>query len=243
MTEPRDESLILLVHGEPKTGKSWLADTAPSPRLILDAENGSRFTPSRKTYWNPHSEEPPAPGEWESCVVTIRDFETLASTFAWLNSGKHPFRSVVLDSITEIQKRCKDGIIGTDDVVTERQWGQMLVRMERIVRDFRDLTMNPVTPIESVVLLALTTEKGGKFRPLIQGALGVSLPGFVDVIGYLAVVQDEEGQKVRRMLVAPHELFEAGDRTSVFEALGAIDSPNVEQMIQTMNTTLKERHQ
>ena len=236
-----DTALILLVHGEPKVGKTHLADSMPAPRLILDAEHGSRFTPSRKVLWNPAADAPPEPGEWETCVVHVRDFETIAQVFAWLNSGKHPFRSVAFDSLTEIQKRCKDGILGTDDVVTERQWGQLLVRMERLVRDFRDLTMHPTRPLVSVVFLALTDDRSGKFRPLIQGGLAKSLPGFVDTIGFLAVVDDENGARTRRLLVSSHPQFEAGDRTGVFEAARVIENPNVERMIETLDSKLKER--
>lgn len=243
MSESDSESLIVLIHAEPKIGKTRLGLTTPAPRLILDAENGARFfvKKSERVYWNPITEAPPEPGAWTTCIVLVRDFETMKTAFDWLNSGQHSFRSVTIDSITEIQKRCKDSIIGTDDVVTERQWGQMLVRMERLIRDYRDLTMHPTRPLDAVVMLALTTDKNGKFRPLIQGALGLSITGFVDVIGYLAVIENEDGTKTRRMLVSPHPLFEAGDRTGVFEPLGAIDSPSIESMFNATNDYLKER--
>jgi hypothetical protein len=236
------ESLILLIHGEPKAGKTHLAHTAPGPRLILDAENGSRFIRGRRVSWDPATDAPPAAGEWDTCVVQVRDFSTLAHAYTWLNSGQHAFRSVVLDSLTEIQKRCKDQLTGTDDVVTERAWGQLLVRMERLVRDFRDLTMHPTAPIEALVILALSQDKGGKWRPAIQGGLGVSLPGFVDVIGYLAAIEttgdDGTVHRTRRLLVAPHSQFEAGDRTGAFEPLRVIENPTVVGMLDTLDTYL-----
>jgi hypothetical protein len=236
------ESLILLIHGEPKAGKTHLAHTAPGPRLVLDAENGSRFIRGRKISWNPETDQPPAAGEWDTCVVQVRDFGTLSHAYRWLNSGQHAFRSIVLDSLTEIQKRCKDQLTGTDDVVTERAWGQLLVRMERLVRDFRDLTMHPTAPIETLVILALSQEKSGKWRPAIQGGLGVSLPGFVDVIGYLAAIEttadDGTVNRTRRLLVAPHAQFEAGDRTGAFEPLRVVEDPTIVGMLETLNTYL-----
>lgn len=225
-----DRSLILVVHGEAGTGKSRLGHTAPAPRLVLDAENGSRFVPVSKVAWDPNREPPPAPGEWESCVVKVRDFATVKRAYEWLERGDHPFRSVVLDSITEIQKRCRDAI-GGESALTERQWGDLLVQMERLVRDFRDLTMNPKLPIEALVVLALSDEKKGKVRPLIQGSLGMSLPGFVDTIGYLAAFPEDD-VIVRRLLVSPHTQFEAKDRTGRLPT--TIDDPNVSKMIETI---------
>ena len=142
-------SLIAIVHAEPKAGKSTLVGTMPAPRLVLDAENGFRFVRGQRVVkWNPMKDAPPEPGDWNCCVVEVRDFATLTRAFDWLNSGKHCFKSVALDSLTEIQKRCKDAIRGTDDVMNERQWGQLLIRMDKLVRDYRDLTMHPTNPIE-----------------------------------------------------------------------------------------------
>lgn len=241
------ESLIALIHSEPKIGKTKLGLTCPAPRLILDSENGSRFfvTNRERVYWNPLSDPPPEAGEWTTCVVLVRDYAVMASAYKWLNSGKHPFRSVVLDSITEIQKRCKDNIIGSDDVVTERQWGQLLVRMERLVRDFRDLTMHPSNPLQVVLFLALTNDYGAKAKPLIQGGLGKSITGFVDLIGYIAAVDemDADGNTIRtrRLLVSPHANFEAGDRTGFFEPQVALDNPNITAMHEDLNEFLEGR--
>lgn len=239
-------SLIALIHAEPKAGKSTLVGTMPTPRLVLDAENGFRFVRGQKVvHWNPERDAPPEPGDWTTCVVQVRDFSTITRAYEWLNSGKHGFKSVALDSVTEIQKRCKDALLGMDDVVTERQWGQLLVRMERTLRDFRDLTMHPTNPVECVIFTALTDDKKGKFRAAIQGGLSVSLPGFVDLIGYLGVVEvpedDGNARRVRRLLVAPHAQFEAGDRTGVFEPDRVIEEPNIESMIRAIAEEMESK--
>lgn len=514
-------SLSLVVHGESGVGKSWLGDTAPKPALVLDAEGGSRFTQSRKIAWDGVGAPPVPDGTWDTCVVTTRSFTQVASVYQWLASGQHGFRSVVLDSLTEIQKRCfvpdtevltptgwqrldeldvdasvaqwsPDGTIsfatpsdrqtlpfygelvsmpsvssallvtpdhrqptltqagtfevrqaetvrrglrlpvagiaagqtdgpttdearllaayqadGTDpghgklywgftkerkiarlealldvvgasykkttygsgitkfsvdrssvpaldrwmprkrwewsalnwpletrialleelrhwdgshaltdrieyvsaepqnrDVVcalgalsgyasavrvngrvtlvsrtwrrldkvervayagevrclsvpsgflltrrkgkvtvsgnclddvagieqpTQADWGALLRRMEALVRQFRDLTMHPTKPLEAVVLICMTSEKGARFRPHVQGQLGITLPYFVDVVGYLFVQNDESGGLARRLLVQPAGQYDAKDRTN---RLGqVVENPNVEQMI------------
>jgi hypothetical protein len=242
------ENICMLVHGEPKVGKTWLGQTTPSPRLVLDAEGGARspkrmladgtVQKQRVILWNPSTEPPPiADGTWDTCRVAVLDFNTVLKAYEWLNAGSHPFKSVILDSLTEIQKRCKDSISGTD-TPSERDWGLLLIRMEHLIRQIRDLTSHPTNPLEAVVILALTDIKKGKSRPLIQGALGGSLPGYVDLEGYLYVNVDETtGAESRWLLIHPIADKEAGDRTHTLtvEYGAAIESPDVEQMLALLN--------
>lgn len=236
-----DESLVLLVHGPSGAGKSPLGCTSPAPRLVLDAENGTRFVRGiRKKEWDPIREAPPEPGDWDTCVVKVRDFETMKAAFRWLNSGQHPFVSLVFDSLTEIQKRCKDAIRGEGEDMTERRWGQLLDQMERLVRDFRDLTMHPTRPLKCVVFLALTDEKKGRIRPLVQGGLAMTLPGFLDVLAYMQATTDETGAIRRYLTVQPDGTFPEKDVKDRTGALGVhVWDPNVEQMRQTINQFLE----
>jgi AAA domain len=224
-------SLSAIVYGDSGAGKSSVAQTMPKPRLILDAEGGSKYARCHgrkvaKIYWNPETEEiPEDDGTWETCVVVCRKFGTMRLVFTALNEQPHPFKSLGLDSLTEIQKRCKDAIMASDDRTSEgklthmaeRQWGLLLGAMENLVRSLRDLTMHPKYPLDVVLILALMASKEHeKNKPAVQGALGVSLPGYVDVVGYLGTLEDEEtGEIERRLLIQPHKDYQAKDRTFV----------------------------
>lgn len=232
-----EETLSLLVHGESKVGKSSLGNTAPAPRLIVDAEGGSKFLPGKKTEWVIADGPPPKhDGSWDTCIVTIRNFQDVKTVYDWLNSGKHEFKSLVIDSISEIQKRCVDDIAGTDQM-TQQAWGSLLRAMEQLVRNMRDLTSHPTNPLKAVVLIAMTREINGKMRPFVQGALATTLPYFIDVVGYLEVVEypdpgdpTQPPTKVRELIVSPHQRYEAGER--VQGRLGdRVYHPNVETMI------------
>lgn len=237
MSNPR--SLALLVHGLSKTGKTTLGDTSPAPRLILDAEAGSRFTESRKVYWDPASQgAPPAyDGTWDTCVVYVRDFTTVQQAYQWLAAGQHPFRSVVIDSISEVQQRCVDSLVGTDPMKMQN-WGDLLRQMSDLVRKMRDLTIHPTNPLEAVVIIAMTRKvDGDRYVPYVQGQLATTLPYYIDVTGYFFTVQTENGLE-RRMLVAPHPQFEAGDRTGRLgdrdehgTPTGLISAPNIDHML------------
>jgi hypothetical protein len=234
-----EETLSLLVHGESKVGKSTLGNTAPAPRLIMDAEGGSKFLPGNKTEWKLDEGDgsPPKPdASWDTCIVTIRNFGDVKRVYDWLNSGKHGFKSLVIDSISEIQKRCVDEIAGVDQM-NQQAWGSLLRAMEQLVRNMRDLTSHPRNPLTAVVLIAMTREINGKMRPFVQGALATTLPYFIDVVGYLEVVSypdpsdpTQPPTKVRELIVSPHERYEAGER--VQGRLGErVFHPNVERMI------------
>ena len=243
------ETLSILVHGGPGAGKSWLGQSTPAPRLVLDAEGGSRnpkrmrdgvVERQRKIVWDPLRDAPPVDdGTWDTCIVFCRDFIVVQRTYDWLNHGEHPFKSVVVDSLTEIQKRCKDSISGVE-APDQQAWGLLLIRMERLIRDLRDLTFHQTTPLDAVVIIALTRLNDyGKYVPAIQGALGVSLPGFVDVEGFLRVDVNDAGEEERRMLISPRDGFEAKDRTHDLSAHygPVVTNPDVEHMLFVYNDT------
>lgn len=226
----------MVVHGESGVGKSWLADSVPGPRLILDAEGGSRFTPSQpKVMWDPSMTPPVNDGTWDTTLCFVRNFETLQRVFQWLNSGQHPWKSVSLDSLTEIQKRCMDSVVGTS-APRQQDWGTLLQEMETLVRQFRDLTMHPTNPLEAVVFITTTrADQRGIVRPHLQGQLGLTLPYFVDVVGYLYTQVSAGGDLERQLLVQAYPGFLAKDRTGRLPAV--VSNPNVQEMMEVIYGT------
>lgn len=212
-------SLTIMVHGESKVGKSTFAVTAPYPRLMLDVEGGHRFLPINVKYWDPIREEPPvADGTWDTVVVVVRDYDVVMKTFQWLQSGKHQFKSLIIDSISELQVKCMDNIAGTEQMKMQ-QWGELLRHMGALLRDLRDLTNHPTQPLEAVVLTAMSRKgQDGVYRPYLQGQLAVQAPYFYDILGAITVEQVpnpdpmQPPYKVRRMYVERTPEYEAGER-------------------------------
>jgi hypothetical protein len=208
-----------MVHGESKVGKSSLAVTAPYPRLMLDVEGGHRFLPINVKYWDPIREEPPvADGTWDTVVVVVRDYDVVMKAFQWLQSGKHQFKSLIIDSISELQVKCMDNIAGTEQMKMQ-QWGELLRHMGALLRDLRDLTNHPTQPLEAVVLTAMSRKgQDGVYRPYLQGQLAIQAPYFYDILGAIAVEQVpnpdpmQPPYKVRRMYVERTPEYEAGER-------------------------------
>lgn len=229
-------ALSAIVQGASKAGKSSLLNTSFPPRLLIDAEMAYRFLPGVKVFWDPKTEAPPKhTGLWETCVVIVREYADMAKAYEWLNSGQHDFRSLNIDSISEVQSRCRDKMTASGQM-NQQLWGDLLYEMDKLVRGFRDLTEHPTHPMETVFLSAMTQMKDGKYRPYVQGQLQVKLPYFLDVIGYLYVAQvpnpDDPTQPAtarRQMLVEPHDSFEAGNRVQ-----GKLPNPVVNPTIPGM---------
>jgi hypothetical protein len=243
--------LTILVHGDWGSGKSWLAQTAPAPRLVLDAEGGSEFTYGRKVDWDNVNEAPPPMKRAETCVLHVSSLKVLQGAFQWLRKGRHPFESVILDSLSEMQKRIVDDIAGVEQMEIQ-DWGSLFRKGESLVRAFRDLKYNPVKPMKCVVYVTGSVEKGPekktKERPYVQGQLGATLPGFVDIVGRLAA-ETIEGEARRLLWVQPLGDYIAKDRTHTFKK-GFVDvtfdeedgwENNLETMMEKITATLAKR--
>ena len=207
---PKVQGISALVQGLAKAGKSSLGDSGPVPRLIVDIEGTSFWTPSRKIYWNPMTEPVPQPdGSWETCVVLATDAATIHQTYTILKSGRHPFNSASVDSITEFQQRIIDDLVGWKKVGRD-EWGVLLRQVSWATRQWRDLVTNPVKPLWTLTFIAGTSwdDRLGKWRPLVQGQVGNFLPYYVDILGYLGAMPDG----TRHLLVGPHPQYETGER-------------------------------
>jgi hypothetical protein len=208
-----------LIHGFSKKGKSTLAATAPKPVLVLDAEGSWRFIPGRVRYWDPMKETPPEwDGSWDICVVHITEWAQVDMVYRYLTQWVHlQFVSVVIDSITEIQRRCKANLKGTEAMKIQ-DWGVLLSLMDWTIRGFRDLCLMPQLNVRCVVFVSETMEgQMGRLIPAMQGQIARSLPYWVDVCGFLFVDWDRDAngqatREIRRLQIGPHAQYEAGER-------------------------------
>lgn len=202
------QGLSFLVHGMPKAGKSTFADSGPVPRLSLDVEGSSFWTPSRKIYWDPMRQPPPVPdGTWDTAIVLVREARTVMEVYRVLNSGQHPFNSASMDSVTEVQQRVIDDLAKGQQMDRDK-WGALLRQVNAMVRAYRDLITHPVHPLWTMTFVAGTHQRDGRWRPMLQGQAQDYLPYYVDVLGYL----DAQPNGSRHMLIGPHPQFETGER-------------------------------
>lgn len=233
-------SLTMLVYGPSKAGKSTLAATSPYPRLIIDVEGGARFLPIVPKLWDPHREAPPiADGTWDTCIVHCSDYATLEKAYQYLQLGQHQFKSVVIDSISELQDKLIKQLVGTEQMKMQT-WGQLLRSLGDLLRSMRDLTMHPTNPLEAVVLTSMQREgSDGRMKPYLQGQIQVVAPYLFDILGYVRVEEFPHADptagtyKVRRLYVESTDFAEAGER--VQGRLGSIVEQgdlNIDRMLE-----------
>jgi len=185
---------------------------------MLDVEGGNRFLPINRIKWDPKTQEPPvADGTWDTCIVDCRDYETLLKVYDWLKIGRHQFKSLIIDSLSELQEKCMESLVGRSQMKTQ-DWGDLGRMFTGMMRDMRDLTTHPTNPLEAVVLTAMTKEKDGKMAPYLQGKSGTVGPYLFDLVGYLVIETypnpdpTQPPIRYRRMYIDSNERYVAGER-------------------------------
>ncbi len=250
MTTPQstldpDAVLSALIHALSKEGKSTLTSTAPLPILILDAEGSWKFirevgfksgVPLRKIKWNPAKDPPPRyDGTWDVCTVMVTDYSVLERVYVALTQSEHDFVSIIMDSVTEVQRRCKANLKGIGEKMMTQDWGTLLDKMAGLVRAYRDLTLLADNTVRCVIFVSESKMKDGKMYPYMQGQLADSMPYWVDIVGYLYTyfAPDGDGQntiKKKVLHIGPSDMWLTGER--VQGALpDAILDPNITTMM------------
>jgi hypothetical protein len=205
------EYINLLVYGDSGVGKTLLAGTAwdvpeMRPVLVIDVEGGT-FT-LRERY--PMVD-----------VVRVDSWKDMQTVYDALYNGEGDYKTVVLDSLSEIQKFSMGQIMTevrkTDpsrdiEVPGIREWGKNLWQVRAVVRGFRDLPMN-------ALFTALADHDRDprtgleKSRVGLQGRSRGEVPGFVDFVVYMYMKYHDEQNK-RFLLTQQTEKEIAKDRSN-----------------------------
>lgn len=233
-----DRALSMLIYGKAKVGKTTFAvETSPAPRLVLDVESSSRFIKGKKVYWDPVKPPPADDGTWDICIVSVDKFEVALKAFEWLSSGKHPFKTVILDSISELQVKAQESVNGRSQMQTQH-WGQLLNKISFFGRDLRDLTTNKNKQVEAVIITAtekITTSENlpPTHAPFLQGQVAGQIPYWYDICGYYYATQDKapDGSTVknRNLLIGDHPQYESGNRVPGLEDV--LFNPNITDIL------------
>jgi len=207
-------TVSMVVYGDPKVGKTWLAASAPRPVLFLDAEaGGMRHVPGPHMMWDHTNEALPAAVEGNVvCSVAIKTFQDIQTVGQWLQMKDCPFKSIVVDSLTEAQSRLVRSISpGRQPRIQD--WGAIGRELEDAVVLLRDIVAQENTVPECLVLVCGVEEgRSGQLMPMLQGRMRRILAYKVDVIGRLTMQADESGEMRRLLQLAPDEMTVAGKR-------------------------------
>jgi len=154
------------------------------------------------------------------------------------------YQTVVIDSITEVQKYCMYQLLGINlgeheldmepQAAQFAEWGKAAEMIRLLVRSFRNLPMHII-----IVAAEQTTEDETKRQiktPALPGKLAKEIQGFLDVVGYLVAgrVADEGGLK-RRLWLEPGKTFDAKSRIQ-WLSVPFVDEPSMAKLMGTEAT-------
>lgn len=211
----RAQNVNALIYGQSGVGKTQLAGSADAvpemrPVLFIDVEGGALTL----TNSYPDAE-----------VVRVTTWTEMQNLYYELGRCEHPYRTIVLDSLTEIQKfsmmQIMKDLIKKEpdrdpDIPSLREWGKNIEQIRLFVRAFRDLPVNTIfTALEK-------TDKDPKTgtwytRPGLPGKAGAEIAAFLDLVLYYYVKNVKKGDEVvreRLLLTGATETQVAKDRSN-----------------------------
>lgn len=232
--QQRAPFINILVYGDSGVGKTVLAGSADAcpdlrPCLLLDFEGGSESLV--RIYPNVDQ-------------VRITSWKEMQAVYDDLLRGKHGYSTVILDSLTEIQKFNMYDIMQQlvadkndrdEDVPGMREWGRNLEQMRKFVRAFRDLPMNTIF---TALKVDAKNDRTGMVttKPSLSGKLADEVAAFLDIVVYYYVKQVvENGEKFDRrlLLTAKTETIIAKDRTDRLPIV--VEEPTMQKLFDLIN--------
>ena len=167
----------ILLYGQSGAGKSWAASSCPKPAVLLTERNGLQSIR--------HS-NPEAKVAYCSNANDVRDFIVAAMKGELSEAG---CESIVVDSLTEIQRLFADEILGSkgeeNATMSLQDWGILTDKMRRFMRVMRDIDMNVVC---TALVEHQPDEASGSVRvfPAFQGKkLAGEVAQYFNVVGYV----------------------------------------------------------
>jgi hypothetical protein len=201
----------MLIYGISGAGKTTLAGSSDSvsemrPVLFIDVEGG---TLSLRNMF-PNVEK-----------VRIGSWQAFDSLYEELKTGKHEFKTIVVDSLTEVQKLSMEFTMdtrkGNDPMAIPeiKEWGINTEHVRKFVRKFRDLPMNVImTALVRVDVDKRTTMTTKK--PSLTGKAADEVSAFFDIVAHLYIETVEEKNE-RILLTDSIPGVIAKDRTNLLD--------------------------
>lgn len=243
--EIKNYKLKFFLYGDQGIGKTTMAATANGHPLMKDVlfigcEPGTLSISDESIIGCP-----------KPTVMDFEDFDNLGDLLWFLRNEKHNFKTLVLDTFSELQKKAMDRWLlekwereekkakaagqevvhkndTLDDVFLE-DYGKNTQFMRRLGRHLRDLPMH-------VILTAHARKETGKdVMPSLTPALAESICSFMDVVGFmymgLSDPNNKESEPVRKIQTSKIPGYMTKDRSPGQRLGGVTINPTMPMLL------------
>lgn len=207
--------IMMICYGNGGVGKTTFASTAPKP-LLVDCENGAKYFGLRGISMD---------------VAKINDWSDMKGLIEVAQSGE--YETIIIDPVGELMEKLKrfmimradKKLVMLDGSPTIAGWGWLKDNMRNTLKVLRDSGCH-------ILINAHVSEQDdeGKVlkRPMLMTKLSDEIINMVDIVGYMEVMNFEEGEKRVIHVDSASDKYLAKDRTG---QLGKLIPPNFTDII------------
>jgi hypothetical protein len=147
-------------------------------------------------------------------VVNVRTWKDIQALAELLLDNDTPFKTVVFDTVGEIQEIIKRDYLKANKSSDYAMWAQIADNLVWLVTSFQDKEV----PYNAIFIAHTEKVKDDNLGSVLLSPyfLGkksiVDIPKIVDTIAYLAKAQDGDGETVRVLQLTSTERIDAGSR-------------------------------
>lgn len=246
-----------LFYSDPNAGKTHLLGTAGfderlAPMFLLDFEGGTKSLDGMPGFHKLEGIGDSFPSDATVVAARCHDWEDFNTAFERIRVNDDNFKSTGLDSTSEVHNFAIENILmeegdrrGDPDSVQQQDYGKALIQLRRLVREFRDLPLHFFCTAHAKEITH--PQRGMITVPNLYGKGAFEIPGLLETVGYVAVLQADaayaeefglsEGDEYRSLLlrnypklnlkvrtawgiVAPEEIEPNPTMTQLLDALG-----------------------
>lgn len=212
----------ILIYGDPKRGKSWLAASASevealSPVLVIDTEGGSSAIAR----------------EWGGVDVIPADtHEKLESIVKVLVEQPHKYKTVVIDTLGVAMDRAEKFFGEKPENRNNKfgKWGDLKEWVTDLTRKFHS------APFLAILVAHAQDDKDDqtgavKTVPMLPGSAKNTLPAIPDIIGYMTAENDGAGNINRVLYLQSSDRLVSGNR---FGLPSKMIDPSIKKIIDSI---------
>jgi len=212
----------ILLYGDPKNGKTWLAASASevaslAPVLLIDVEGGASAIAR----------------DWKDVdVIAVNTHQQLDAVLEGLLSAEHKYKTIIIDTLGVAMDRAEK-VFGEKPENKGNKFGKW--------GDLKDWTTQTVrklhgAPFLTILIAHAQDEKDDqtgavKIVPMLAGSTKNTLPAIPDIIGYLTAEKTEDGVK-RVLHLESSDRLVSGNR---FGLPAKMYEPSMKKIIDTIN--------